>query len=383
MGRKAIGILVGVGLLAVGLVAPAYGASDVVAPGESIQEAIEAARPGDTVVVRPGTYAENLEIRKEGLELLGSGATLTVPDAPRTTACSFGQEGFVVGVCVTGEFNEETFQAGELLADVKVEGFTIQGFAMGIFAVATRNLELSHNTFMDNAEYGAFALLSTRSRFLYNFARNDGFAGYYIGDSPDADATVLGNSAQGHDLGLFFRSARGAQVVDNVFSLNCAGVLVDSDPEPAGDLTLARNQIFDNDRFCGPQGHEDHEGREEEYEQEPNEQQEPGEQQEPDEQQQEEEPTISGVGILLAGARNVVVRRNNVWGNEPSGQADFAGGIVVISHPFTGAAPRDILVTTNRSFDNLPADLVWDGTGTGIRFRGNHCGSSRPEGLCG
>jgi hypothetical protein len=29
-----------------------------------------------------------------------------------------------------------------------------------------------------------------------------------------------------------------------------------------------------------------------------------------------------------------------------------------------------------------PADLMWDGTGTGVRFTGNHCAVSLPPGLC-
>lgn len=377
MVRKAKSILVGVILLAVGLVAPAYGASDVVDHGESIQAAIDAAQPGDTIVVRPGTYHESLEIRKEGIKLLGSGAVLTPPQEPPETLCNEGP--FVVGMCIAGEVDEATFEAGEPLANVTVDGFTIEGFGMGIFAVATENLSVSHNVFRDNAVYGAFALSSTGTRYLYNSARNNGVAGYYIGDSPHADATVLGNSSEGSLIGLFFRSARGARVAHNVFSDNCTGVSVVSDPAPAGDLTLADNEIFENHRLCEfeeEEGHEGHEGDDGYEEEEGHEGDEEGQAQE------EEEPTFSGIGIALSGAQNVVVRRNNVWGNEPAGEADFAGGILVFTDPFTGAVPSEILVRGNRSFDNKPADLVWDETGSGIRFVANRCGSSKPQGLC-
>lgn len=374
MGRRAKSIFVTVVVLAAVLVAPAYGASEVVDPGESIQEAIEAARPGDTIIVRPGTYAESLEIRTEGIRLLGSGAVLTPPQQAPQTFCN--EDEFVVGMCIVGEANEETFETGRLLPNVTVDGFTMQGFGMGVFAAATRNLTVSHNYFRDNLAYGAFALSSTGAQFLYNSAQDSGFAAYYIGDSPEANATVRGNRAEGSDIGLFFRAARGARVVDNVFSGNCAGVLASSDPTQAGDLTLARNEIFHNDRLCEPEGGHDegHDGQEgnEEYQQAPEE-----------EQPEEEEPSISGAGIILFGTRNVNVRGNNVWGNEPSGQADLAGGIVVMTDPFTDALPSDITVTRNRSFENKPADLVWDRTGTEIRFLGNRCVSSQPMGLCG
>lgn len=371
MGWKAKPVLVVVVLLAVGLVAPAYGApTEVVVPGESIQEAIDAAQQGDTIIVHPGTYDESLEITKEGIKLLGSGAVLTPPKEIPKTTCNEGP--FVVGMCIVGEFNKETFEAQKLLRNVTVDGFTMQGFAMGVFAVATRNLEVSHNVFSSNAIYGAFALSSIKTRYLYNSARNNGVAGYYIGDSPHANSTVLGNSSKGSDIGLLFRAAKGAQVVHNVFSGHCAGVFVASDPTPAADVTLAHNKIFNNNRLCEPEeeeGHEGHEGEDDYPEEQP-------------QQSQQEEPTFSGIGIALAGAQNVVVRQNNVWGNKPGGEADFAGGVLVLTDPFSHAVPSDILVARNRALDNQPADLVWDETGTRIRFKDNHCATSKPEGLC-
>ncbi|MFN2555406.1 MAG: nitrous oxide reductase family maturation protein NosD [Nitriliruptorales bacterium] len=371
MGLKAKAIVVVMLLMVVGLVVPAYGAaSDVVEPGESIQEAIDAGQPGDTIVVRPGTYAESLEIRKDGIKLLGSGAVLTPPQQPPETACNELPD-FIVGICTAGEFEftEEAVETGRLLPNVTVDGFNIQGFAMGVLGVATENLKVSHNEFERNEIYGAFAIASTGTRFVYNRASDTGFAAYYIGDAPEANALVLGNSAEGGSLGLFYRSAQGTRVVHNVFTGNCAGVLALSEPTPAGDLTLAGNEIFRNNKLCAPEPHHEDEG--EEYQQAPEAQ-----------QPAEEEPTISGAGIILAGAQHVRVRGNNVWENQPAGEADIAGGIVVLTGPVPDIPPSSILVTRNRSFDNRPADLVWDQTGTAIRFVGNHCATSQPPGLC-
>src|SRR6266487_2233855 len=44
----------------------------VVGPGHSIQAAINAARPGDTVFVKPGVYHQSVQIRTNGITLRGS-----------------------------------------------------------------------------------------------------------------------------------------------------------------------------------------------------------------------------------------------------------------------------------------------------------------------
>jgi parallel beta-helix repeat protein len=46
----------------------------------TIQMAIEIANPGDTISVAPGTYYENIQVTKDSLSLIGSGADVTVID---------------------------------------------------------------------------------------------------------------------------------------------------------------------------------------------------------------------------------------------------------------------------------------------------------------
>jgi hypothetical protein len=113
--------------LAVGIGSAGAGSS-VVGPGESIQKAINAADPGDTIVVR-GVHREDVVIRKNGIKLRGVGnAVIEAPARARVDSpCSktFGPE----AICVLGDVNIKTATlTGQRVRDVSISGFTIRGF---------------------------------------------------------------------------------------------------------------------------------------------------------------------------------------------------------------------------------------------------------------
>src|ERR687890_704423 len=101
--------------------------SSVVGPGESIQKAVNAAHPGDTIVVR-GVHREDVVIRKNGIKLRGDDAVIEAPTrAKADSPCSkaFGP----TAICVLGGLNLQTDEiTGPRVSDVSVSGFTIRGF---------------------------------------------------------------------------------------------------------------------------------------------------------------------------------------------------------------------------------------------------------------
>src|ERR671913_1154200 len=64
--------------LAVTKIGSAGAQSSIVGPGESIQKAVNAAHPGDTIVVR-GVHREDVIIRKDGIKLRGEDAVIEAP----------------------------------------------------------------------------------------------------------------------------------------------------------------------------------------------------------------------------------------------------------------------------------------------------------------
>src|SRR5215211_7228690 len=104
--------------------------SSVVGPGESIQKAINAAEPGDTIVVR-GVHREDVVIRKDGIKLRGEDdAVIEVP--ARAKADSPCSKAFGPGaICIFGDVNIKTGKLTgqrQRVSDVSVSGFTIRGF---------------------------------------------------------------------------------------------------------------------------------------------------------------------------------------------------------------------------------------------------------------
>jgi hypothetical protein len=77
-------LLVASGVVLAAGIGSAGAQSSVVGPGESIQKAVNAADPGDTIVVR-GVHREDAVIRKNGIKLRGEDAVIEAPPEPKQT----------------------------------------------------------------------------------------------------------------------------------------------------------------------------------------------------------------------------------------------------------------------------------------------------------
>ena len=132
-----LGLAVG-GLLPAG--APARAQATIVVPRDfpTIQAAVDAASPGDTITVRSGTYTEEIVIGKD-LNLRGAGVGATVIRSPTTlTPFAFdllGRPFFAIVRAAHG-------------AHVRISGLTVSGpdpcgFVFGVVAVQSAILELT------------------------------------------------------------------------------------------------------------------------------------------------------------------------------------------------------------------------------------------------
>ena len=332
--------------------APASASSAlVVHPGESIQAAIDAAHPGDTVMVSAGTYHEAVCITTDGIRLHGQGAVILPPAQAPQTPCAFDAGGQTIGIAIIGAFDPSTGQVADPVSDVTVSGFRVEGFAeVGIAMIGGHDVDIVNNTAVNNGEYGIARFVSTGGSLRGNQATGSDEAGLYLGDSPEAHATIVGNTSWDNGFfGIFVRDSAHGTVVGNTSYGNCIGIITLSSHAIVEDWTVVGNTVRDNVKAC------------------------PG---------SEDGPPASGIGIAIAGGRDITVRGNVVTGNRPSGPSLATGGVVVFGTGALGGPDSSgSLVQGNQLHDNDP-DLFYDGSGSGNRFVSNTCQTSVPGGLC-
>ncbi|NUS29384.1 MAG: DUF1565 domain-containing protein [Streptomyces sp.] len=320
----------------------------LVFPGESIQKAVDAAAPGDTVLLTPGTYRQSVKVTTPGLTLRGMGPETVLEPAKTKAAESCGENGN--GICVVGTKDKN-------IEGVTIASLTVTGFAKaGVIGVGTDRLTVRNVTAAKNGVWGIAQERSVRSVLRHNTVRDSGDAGVFLANTiraeegaVDTEGTVVeGNVLQGNRIGVTVRRLRNLTVAHNRVTGNCAGVFVvgDENKPRAGALTVRDNRIARNNKSCPKTARLD---------------------------------AIQGSGIVLTGAEDTLVTKNRVTDN--IGDSSMSGGIVLLKS-FVGTANDRNRITGNVLEGNSPADLVNADTGEGNTFQGNTCRASRPAGLC-
>ncbi|MGG2464807.1 right-handed parallel beta-helix repeat-containing protein [Streptomyces sp. RGM 3693] len=322
----------------------------VVRPGESVQRAVDAARPGDTVVLLPGVYRESVLINKSHLMLRGTDgeAVLAPPATQAENAC--GQTGD--GICVTGG-------PGGPLTDVHLRSLTVEGFRRnGVWASGTEGLTLHHVTARHNGQWGIGLEKSVHSLLHDNIASENGDAGIFLanvvaeeGGALDTRGTVLvENRLGGNRIGITARRLRNLLIAHNTVVGNCAGVFVvgDEGHPKAGALTVRDNEVSRNNKFCPAT---------------------------------KRLAFLQGSGVVLTGTEDSLVQHNLIRDNV--GNSPLSGGVVLFPS-FVKATNDRNLISDNVVLRNAPADLInADPTGQRNVFLRNTCRTSKPPGLCG
>lgn len=242
-------------LLIIGLVATQASAAVITVSssgGEnysSIQEAIDNAQDGDTILVNPGVYQENIKVDKE-VSIISNSAS----------------EGRIIRTYVLGAVpDDDVFYVNS--SNVTIEGFYISGgpsgedmYEVGIYLDGVENCSLVNNALILNSV--GIALSESHRNVLENNLVSLGRQGIILDSSEEnilsenivltndqgillnssANNTLINNTAGSNTVGVFLGMSDMNELTENRISKNEYGVLV----QMAELNSLVNNSLYLN-----------------------------------------------------------------------------------------------------------------------------------------
>lgn len=296
---------------------------------DTIQAAVDAAAPGDLILVGPGVYRESVQVHTPSLTIRGTDRDEVVID---------------------GEF-ERTNGIGVFEADgVVIENMTARNHVLnGFYWTGVEGYRGEYLTAYNNADYGIYAFDATDGVLAHSYASGSPDAGFYIGQCDRCRSVVYDVVSEHNAIGYSGTNAGGElYLVSSVWRNNRSGIVPNSldtelDP-PQVAATVVANLVHDNNNDAAVAKGFGH--------------------------------LAMGTGVVVGGGVANVVSRNVVIDHGTA-------GVVVAPLP-----DRNIwLSIANEVRDNVVAgsgigDLVMPGpSGGGNCFSGNRFETSVPPGL--
>jgi hypothetical protein len=202
----------------------------------TIQDAVDASKPGDLILVAPGVYREAVTVgeKHENIVIRGESRAETILD---------------------GEFREEpgTENGFKVFADgVAIENITARNFITnGFFWTGVDGYRGSYLTAIRNGDYGVYAFDSVNGQFDHSYASGSPDAGFYIGQCRPCNALVIDVEAEWNGLGYSGTNAsRKLVIARSTFHDNRGGIAPNSLSgeylAPQGNNTIVGNHVYDN-----------------------------------------------------------------------------------------------------------------------------------------
>jgi parallel beta-helix repeat protein len=232
--KKAVraGALISVLLISllIGFVTPASAGEVTVGGGQytTIQAAVNAAQPGDTVLVPPGTYSENVMVNKSLTIKSSAGAATTTVTAAVPS-------------------NDVFLLSG---SGIQVEGLTLTGGRAGVEFSGASQSSVTDIIAHDNV-YAVLVEHAANNKVIASNLTNNGYGIYLDGSSGNTFSgnVAMNEKGNGNALGdgIYMRDSNSNAIVQNVLSNNHVyGISLLS----SSNNVLSNNSIDANEEFA-------------------------------------------------------------------------------------------------------------------------------------
>jgi len=202
----------------------------------TIQAAVDAAHPGDSVHVPPGTYRENVRVTKDNIRIEGSSAAI------------------LDGTGLTGNTGISVSPASPAS---RINGFTLSGLTIqnysgnGLVLLRADNFHINDGNYANNDEYGIFPLLSSGGFIGSNRVSGSNEAGIYVGQS--SDVVIEKNQVSDCTIGIEIENSSFIRVSRNTAEGNTIGIAMQVLPSLAVTVTayidVTNNRLISNNRI--------------------------------------------------------------------------------------------------------------------------------------
>ena len=203
----------------------------------TIQEAVDAASPGDLVLISPGVYNEAVNVTTDELTIRGLDRNEVILD---------GQFELDNGVRVLGA------------SGVAVENLTAQNYTNnGVFWTSVDGYRGSYLTAYRNGDYGIYAFDSVNGLLEHSYASGSPDAGFYIGQCYECNAVMDDVISEYNGLGYSGTTSGGnLYIINSRFNNNRAGINMNSATYelcyPQRRATIVGNTVYDNNQTDTP-----------------------------------------------------------------------------------------------------------------------------------